>query len=532
MKKYLALALIAALAAFAAPAMADVTNDGNSNYTVTGDAEWEWNDPTNTVKTLTINPDAKLTVGGSDIINGQDAVISGSGTLYGSPNGVADLYGVKEVTDVTIDASSTKGKTTNIQLAAAQKEQSSGSVELTMMGVKADPALNDSLKHYLKVAPQFVRNDAKPETSELESARITVTDSAIGHSLFGGPLAISGNDHNLTITNSEIVINGDSQIGRAIYAGGGVWGTNNITHVENARIIVNGGTIGGTGLFGDKQPTENGYIYGGGLVEASGSSDGSDSTATVGTATIIINGGSVEGVRGGGRIERPGADDDNFTGAEATKVDNVEISVVGDAGLNAIGSGGIEVGGELVDSDDTAAAIADEVISSVTNAKVTLQNIENANVSYEISGMGADDTAALELRNVNGSLGDVDFFQTVGVDPNTSVSLTSLNEAGETPQIALVGDWRDTSGVQEFNLDEMIKVSGKTADELFSNADSPVYDPAETGITSLTRNADGSFRATVDRPAGTSGGGGGGCSAGFGALALLAALPLIRMRKK
>ena len=325
-------------------------------------------------------------------------------------------------------------------------------------------------------------------------------------------------------------------------------------------VVPKKGSIGASGDDLTDKPTENGYIYGGGLVEASGGSDGSGSTATVGTATIIINGGSVEGVRGGGRIERETATDEGFTGGEATKVDNVEISVVGDAGLNAIGSGGIEVGGTLdnveisvvgdaglnaigsggievggtlVDSNDTGAPLTDEVISPVTNAKVTLQNIENANFSYEISGMGAEDTAALELRNVNGSLGDVDFFQTVGVDPNTSVLLTSVTGKEDAqPKIALVGDWRDTSGVQEFNLDEMIKVSGKTADDLFSNADSPVYDPAETGITSLTRNADGSFRATVDRPAGTSGGGGGGCSAGFGALALLAALPLIRMRKK
>ena len=532
MKKHLALALIAALTAFAAPSFADKTGD-NNNYIVNSDNggyTWTSDDNSQEINSLSISDGATLTMIDKAEVNGANATISGSGTLKGDD--VNDLYGISSVNGITIDAAQTEGRSTNMQLAAATKGQSSGSVSLTMMGVKANPGLDSNEKLYLKVAPQFVRNDAKPETSELESARITVTDSAIGHSLFGGPLAISGNKHNLTITNSEIVINGDSQIGRAIYAGGGVWGTDNETHVENARIIVNGGTIGGTGLFGDKQPIENGYIYGGGLVEASGRSDGSGSTATVGTATIIINGGEIEGVRGGGRIERPDADDDNFTGAEATKVDNVEISVVGDAGLNAIGSGGIEVGGELVDSDDTAAAIADEVISSVPNAKVTLQNIENANVSYEISGMGADDTAALELRNVNGSLGDVDFFQTVGVDPNTSVSLTSLNEAGDTPQIALVGDWRSASGVQEFNLDEMIKVSGKTADALFSNADSPVYDPAETGITSLTRNADGSFRATVDRPAGTSGGGGGGCSAGFGALALLAALPLIRMRKK
>lgn len=520
MKKYLALALIAALAAFAVPAMAN-------DFPV--DTDTTWADNQENVESITISENITLSLTGYKYISGTNATISGAGILKG--NSVNDIYGISRIENITIDAAQDGDRGTNMQLAAATKDQQSGTAELTMTGVKAPESLSTS-KHYLKVAPQFVR-DETPQSPRLDSARITVTDSAIGHSLFGGALAISGNNHNLTITNSEIVINGTSQIGRAIYAGGGVWGNNNTTRVENATIIVNGGTIGASGNALTDKPTENGYIYGGGLVEASGRSDGSDSTATVGTATIIINGGSVKGVRGGGRIERKDADKGTFDGGDATKVDNVEISVVGDAGLNAIGSGGIEVGGVLVDSNDPDAVLINEVISPVTNAKVTLQNIENANFIYEISGMGADDTAALELRNVNGSLGDVDFFQTVGVDPNTSVALTSVTGKEDAkPKIALVGDWRSASGVQEFNLDEMIKVSGKTADELFSNADSPVYDPAETGITSLTRNADGSFRATVDRPAGTSGGGGGGCSAGFGALALLAALPLIRMRKK
>ena len=532
MKKYLALALIAALAAFAAPSFAGMTGD-NNNYIVNSDNggyTWTSDDNSKEINSLTINSGANLTMVSNAVVNGTNAAISGadseSSIITGA--GVNDFYGISNIRDLDIIAD--KG-TTNIHIGAALKDAiNTDAVSLTMSGVISSNIANEL--QYVKVAPQIVKNRDEATPTTIGSANITIDNATVGHSLFGGPLAISGIGHNLKITNSEIVINGTSQVGRAVYAGGGVWGNNNATHVENATIIVNGGTIGASGDRLADKPTEAGYIYGGGLVEASGGSDGSGSMATVGTATIIINGGSVEGVRGGGRIERKDADKDTFEGGDATKVDNVEISVVGDAGLNAIGSGGIEVGGTLVDSNDTDAPLTDEVISSVTNAKVTLQNIENANVSYEISGMGADKRAALELRNVNGSLGEVDFFKTVGVDPNTSVSLTSLNKDGETPQIALVGDWRSASGVQEFNLDEMIKVSGKTADDLFLNADSPVYDPAETGITSLTRNADGSFRATVDRPAGTSGGGGGGCSAGFGALALLAALPLIRMRKK
>ena len=56
------------------------------------------------------------------------------------------------------------------------------------------------------------------------------------------------------------------------------------------------------------------------------------------------------------------------------------------------------------------------------------------------------------------------------------------------------------------------------------------YTPVVAEGGELIKNDDGTF--TVKAPANTSGGGGGGCSAGFGALALLAAVPLLFRRKK
>ena len=218
-----------------------------------------------------------------------------------------------------------------------------------------------SALQYVKVAPQIVKNRDAATPTTIGSANITIDNATVGHSLFGGPLAINGNKHELAITNSEIVINGTSQIGRAIYAGGGVWGTNNTTRVENARIIVNGGTIGGTGQLSDR-PTENGMIYGGGLVE-NDNTEGSSST--VGNVEIIINGGSVKGVRGGGRI-------DTITehGADVTKVDNVIIVIDGAA---TIGDGGVKAGSEKVKRG------ADEnhgiVEGSVADASVVIKNV-------------------------------------------------------------------------------------------------------------------------------------------------------------
>lgn len=520
MKKYLALALIAALAAFAAPSFADMTGD-NNNYIVNSDNggyKWTSDDNSQEINSLSISDGATLTMIDKAEVNGTNATISGSGTLKGDH--VNDLYGISSVNGIKIDAAQTEGRSTNMQLAAATKGQSSGSVSLTMTGVAASPDANlQTNKHYLKVAPQFVRNDAKPETSELESARITVTDSAIGHSLFGGPLAISGNQHNLIITNSEIVINGTSQIGRAIYAGGGVWGTNNTTRVENARIIVNGGTIGGTGQLSGK-PTENGYIYGGGLVENDVTTG---SSSTVGNVEIIINGGSVKGVRGGGRI-----DTNTKHGADVTKVDNVIIVIDGAA---TIGEGGVTAGSEKVTrgTDGDHSIVAD----SVADASVVIKNVP-AGATFEapISGEGCVYEAAdIELQNVKGTINSIAKFGNVGVDPNTSATINNLSDK---PVLQLVGDWRDESGVREINLDDLVKVQNGAIKEVFTldEEDKPYYDTEETGITSLEANPDGTFTATVERPARQHSGGGGGCSAGFGALALLAALPLIRMRKK
>ena len=509
MKKYLALALIAALAAFAAPSFADMTGD-NGNYT------WTESDNSKTINSLTINSGATLTMVSNAVVNGINATISGVGagsTIKGA--NVNDFYGISSIRDLDIIAD--KGSS-NIHIGAAlQNAVNADAVSLTMSGVTSSNI--SSALQYVKVAPQIVKNRDAATPTTIGSANITIDNATVGHSLFGGPLAINGNKHELAITNSEIVINGTSQIGRAIYAGGGVWGTNNTTRVENARIIVNGGTIGGTGQLSDR-PTENGMIYGGGLVE-NDNTEGSSST--VGNVEIIINGGSVKGVRGGGRI-------DTITehGADVTKVDNVIIVIDGAA---TIGDGGVKAGSEKVKRG------ADEnhgiVEGSVADASVVIKNVP-AGATFEapISGEGCVDEAAdIELQNVKGTINSIAQFGNVGVDPNTSATINNLSDK---PVLQLVGDWRDESGVREINLDDLVKVQNGAIKEVFTldEEDKPYYDTEETGITSLEANPDGTFTATVERPARQHSGGGGGCSAGFGALALLAALPLIRMRKK
>lgn len=518
MKKYLALALIAALAAFAAPSFAGMTGD-NGNYTVESGYTWTASDNRKNINSLTINSGATLTMVSNAVVNGANAAISGAGSGNSKITGddVNDFYGISSIRDLDIIAD--KGSS-NIHIGAALKDAANAdAVSLTMSGVTSSNIA--SALQYVKVAPQIVKTRDTATPTTIGSANITIDNAMVGHSLFGGPLAINGNKHELTITNSEIVINGDSQIGRAIYAGGGVWGTYNKTRVENARIIVNGGTIGGTGQLSGK-PTENGYIYGGGLVE---NDDTTGSSSTVGNVEIIINGGSVEGVRGGGRID---TNTPHISKADVTKVDNVIIVIDGAA---TIGDGGVTAGSENV----TRGTVGDHSIveDSVVDASVVIKNVPaGATFKAPISGEGCVDEAAdIELQNVKGTINSIAKFGNVGVDPNTSATISNLSDK---PVLQLVGDWRDESGVREINLDDLVKVQNGAIKEVFTldEEDKPYYDTEETGITSLEANPDGTFTATVERPARQHSGGGGGCSAGFGALALLAALPLIRMRKK
>ena len=505
MKKYLALALIAALAAFAAPAMADVTGS-DGIYTVSGNDTW---DKTDDVSSITIESGATLTITGTTPVKGSSATISGDGTLSTSAVG-ADVHGITSISGITINADNNPG---NIQIGAAPYEAKSGSYELTMSNVTSDIS---GSKKYVKIGAQVVRST--PTDSTITSSKITLNSADVGHSLFGGHLAITGDNHILKVDNSEITVNGDSAIGRAIYAGGGVWGKKSKLHVENAKITVNGGSFGSTAL--SNKPTENGMIYGGGLVE---NDDTTGSSSTVGNVEIIINGGSVKGVRGGGRI-----DTNTKHGADVTKVDNVIIVIDGAA---TIGERGVKAGSENVTrGEDGTHSIVE---NSVADASVVIKNVP-AGATFEapISGEGCVDEAAdIELQNVKGTIDSIAKFGNVGVDPNTSATINNLSDK---PVLQLVGDWRDESGVREINLDDLVKVQNEAIKEVFTldEEDKPYYDTEETGITSLEANPDGTFTATVERPARQHSGGGGGCSAGFGALALLAALPLIRMRKK
>ena len=104
MKKYLALALIAALAAFAAPSFADMTGD-NGNYTVESNYTWTESDNSKTINSLTINSGATLTMVSNAVVNGINATISGVGagsTIKGA--NVNDFYGISSIRDLDIIA--------------------------------------------------------------------------------------------------------------------------------------------------------------------------------------------------------------------------------------------------------------------------------------------------------------------------------------------------------------------------------------------------------------------------------------------
>ena len=135
MKKYLALALIAALAAFAAPSFADMTGD-NGNYTVESDYTWNTaSDNRKDINSLTINSGATLTMVSNAVVNGANATISGAGSESSKITGagVNDFYGISNIRDLDIIAD--KGSS-NIHIGAALKDAANAdAVSLTMSGV-------------------------------------------------------------------------------------------------------------------------------------------------------------------------------------------------------------------------------------------------------------------------------------------------------------------------------------------------------------------------------------------------------------
>ena len=251
---------------------------------------------------------------------------------------------------------------------------------------------------------------------DLSSAAVTVEDSTVGHSVYGGSV-ITGGKTSVSVDKTLVNINSGAKVVRSVYGGGESRLPGVISTVGQSHIIVNkGALIPGTYLLGNKddKPTEKGYVYGGGNAEGG--------ICHVKNAIIEIKGGKVAHVRGGGRIEET-------TGVSS--VDVAEIRLIGEEGLNAVSD--VKAGGEAATGEATP----------VGSATIELYDIPKTPVmaGVTIDGSGTEKGTTLKFTRVKADLSahlKISSMKTLVVDSGSKVTISDL---GGVEKIVLTGDF-------------------------------------------------------------------------------------------
>ena len=251
---------------------------------------------------------------------------------------------------------------------------------------------------------------------DLSSAAVTVEDSTVGHSVYGGSV-ITGGKTSVSVDKTLVNINSGAKVVRSVYGGGESRLQGVISTVGQSHIIVNkGALIPGTYLLGNKddKPTEKGYVYGGGNAEGG--------ICHVKNAIIEIKGGKVAHVRGGGRIEET-------TGVSS--VDVAEIRLIGEEGLNAVSD--VKAGGEAATGEATP----------VGSATIELYDIPKTPVmaGVTIDGSGTEKGTTLKFTRVKADLSahlKISSMKTLVVDSGSKVTISDL---GGVEKIVITGDF-------------------------------------------------------------------------------------------
>lgn len=412
-----------------------------------------------------------------------------------------------------------------------------------------------------------------------------------GNSYGGQAVRLQGNtsytDRDTSVEAVFTMRGGKIQAGMA---GVTAYGMTSTVNIENGEIesLFYGITGNGT-----NSPEEGRGNFGGTVINISGGTVKSEQSCAIyqpQAGTITITGGTVTGYDGiqiksgtltmtGGILEGTGPFDDSFiypedqndgyfcTGAALSIVSHGKRANVGYAGDMSINISG---NAELRSANGNA----------IVEANMNVDGTESKLTSLNISGgtfIGAGDKDAISTTNttddntaISGGTFSSDLNTCEGLRKLTSLPTMTQDENGN--YVAVTEPATDLD-IDESNLAELIvdgtlqlKV-GQTLQlkailtpvesndrVVWSSSDEAVATVDQNGLVKAVAVGTVSISASITRadfsvedvvaftivPATTSddvkpqpsGSGGGGCSAGFGALALLAALPLLRMRKK
>lgn len=414
--KYGIFALFFALCALAGAAFAsDVDNSivwtNDTEAVLSGDHTWDTTDAAKSPVKIDLKG-YTLTFKNNNSVSGDSVTVtSTSGDINAMISGdtTGKIYGAKLIENFDLVDN------TYLWAIGAKKSAVAGaSTDLTVKNVKTnDPTDGNWRSKQFKIVGGVLVLDTT--AVDLSSATVTVEDSTVGHSVYGGSVTLSSTG--VSVDKTLVNINSGAKVVRSVYGGGESRVKEGISTVGQSHIIVNkGALIPGTYLLGSEgdKLTEKGYVYGGGNAEGG--------ISHVKNAIIEIKGGTVAHVRGGGRIE---------TAASVSSVDVAEIRLIGEEGLKAVSD--VKAGGEAATGEATP----------VGSATIELYDIPKTPVmaGVTIDGSGTEKGTTLKFTRVKADLSahlKISSMKTLVVDSGSKVTISDL---GGVKKIVITGDF-------------------------------------------------------------------------------------------
>ena len=247
------------------------------------------------------------------------------------------------------------------------------------------------------------------------------------------------------------------------------------------------------------------------------SGNGTTSGANHGGTVINVNGGTITSTGGGVGIFHPQAGTLTVNGGTITGYDGIQMK-----------SGTLVVNGGVITGDGKKGAIGSSNGNDETGAAVSIISVGGESGSYagNINATFNGGTLISEQENAIFEAqadGAVTKFESLTITGGTFTGAEGNKDA-----ISMTNVTTDENGVSNTNI----------TGGMFSSDPNECQGMENANIAEGTLDENGNYVISAPTPAPApsapqhSGGGSGGCSAGFGALALLAAVPLLRMRKK
>lgn len=401
----------------------------------------------------------------------------------------------------------------------ADKEHNGYGVVLYGNSDNSDPdnrepiSVNFTMRDGAKIEAQFagiatfgIKNTINIEGGEIISDAYAISGN--GNKWNGGSeINISGG----TITSTEDVAIYHPQDGVLNISGGTITGYDGVQMV-GGTLNITGGTIVATGEFNETyEKNSDGSINGGAAVSIL------SRAGYVGEITVNISGNPTLESTNGYAIAEATVTTNGTVNADK-KFNGMTIS--GGTFTAAKGKDAISV--EFATTEDTkitGGTFSSDI--STLSEKITVPAMtqdENGNfvaVTVPATDLNIDDSNLYELL-----VGD-----TLQLSVGRTLQLKAVMQPeNANDKIVWASSDEAVATVDQSGLVKAVSVGTVTISASITRADLSISDEIDFTVVAATTSDD-----VKPQPSGS---GGGGCSAGFGALALLAALPLLRMRKK